>query len=163
MLHQSVPVQVFPPRAAGSRPPVLLQTLEAQLLDASSTAVRLATAAPHGSQQQHVAPLCQREAKQRAANLELDVHRQVQRSAVACAHRLAVLHVCACVHCSAVRRHNSRLVLQVRVSPHTQVFRTFADGFGAYRGLLQRVAAVFDRAIQVHALRPAVACAKRLG
>lgn len=59
-------VQVFPPRAAASRPPVLLQTLEAELLEASNSAARLASAGPHQ----------QRDPKL-AANLALDAHRQV--------------------------------------------------------------------------------------
>lgn len=145
-------VQVFPPRAAGSRPPVLLQTLEAQLLDASSAAVRLATAAPQGGAQKHVAPLCQREAKQRAANLELDVHRQVQRSWAVGHGAQQGLHACA----HAGRRMSCwatliRLALHIGCHPRAapQVFRTFAEGFGAYSGLLQRVQGVFDRAIQV--------------
>lgn len=58
--------QVFPPRAAGSRPPVLLQTLETQLLEAANSASRQASAGPHQ----------QRDPKL-AANLSLDVHRQV--------------------------------------------------------------------------------------
>jgi hypothetical protein len=60
-------LQVFPPRAAGSRPPLLLQTLEAELLEASNSASRLASAGPHQ----------QRDPKQ-AANLALDAHRQVR-------------------------------------------------------------------------------------
>lgn len=59
-------LQVFPPRAPGSRPPVLLQTLETELLEASNAASRLASAGPHQ----------QRDPKL-AANLSLDVHRQV--------------------------------------------------------------------------------------
>lgn len=60
------PGQVFPPRSAASRPPVLLQTLQAQLLQAKSAASRLAGAGPS---QPRDASL--------AANLDLDVHRQV--------------------------------------------------------------------------------------
>lgn len=59
-------IEVFPPRASGSRQPVLLQTLETQLLEASNAASRLASAGPHQ----------QRDPKL-AANLSLDVHRQV--------------------------------------------------------------------------------------
>eukprot|EP00878_Enallax_costatus_P040747 GHUV01047109.1.p1 GENE.GHUV01047109.1~~GHUV01047109.1.p1 ORF type:complete len:231 (+),score=59.13 GHUV01047109.1:394-1086(+) len=62
-------MQVFPPRAAGSRPPVLLQTLEAQLLEATNTASRAASAGPH-----------QIRDPQLAANLALDCHRKVFQS-----------------------------------------------------------------------------------
>eukprot|EP00879_Flechtneria_rotunda_P021644 GHRR01022813.1.p1 GENE.GHRR01022813.1~~GHRR01022813.1.p1 ORF type:complete len:250 (+),score=92.40 GHRR01022813.1:88-750(+) len=59
-------IEVFPPRAFGSRPPVLLQTLETQLLEAANAANRAATAVP---QKHHDSQL--------ATNLTLDVHRQV--------------------------------------------------------------------------------------
>eukprot|EP00878_Enallax_costatus_P043485 GHUV01051482.1.p1 GENE.GHUV01051482.1~~GHUV01051482.1.p1 ORF type:complete len:253 (+),score=76.86 GHUV01051482.1:179-937(+) len=62
-------IEVFPPRAAGSRPPVLLQTLEAQLLEATNTASRAASAGPH-----------QIRDPQLAANLALDCHRKVFQS-----------------------------------------------------------------------------------
>lgn len=58
--------QVFPPRAASSRPPVLLQTLESKLLEAKNAAGRLASAGPH-----------QQRDPQLADNLLLDSHRQV--------------------------------------------------------------------------------------
>lgn len=67
-ITQVVLLQVFPPRAAGSRPPVLLQTLEAQLLEATNTAARAASAGPH-----------QQRDPQLAANLSLDCHRRVSR------------------------------------------------------------------------------------
>ncbi|KAF8070888.1 hypothetical protein HT031_000969 [Scenedesmus sp. PABB004] len=55
-------IEVFPPRAAGSRPPALLQTLEARLLEATNAAARAAGAGPH-----------QRRDPALAANLALDV------------------------------------------------------------------------------------------
>lgn len=66
-------MQVFPPRAAGSRPPVLLQTLEAQLLEAANLASRAASAGPH-----------QQRDPQLAANLSLDAHRQVSWQSSLC-------------------------------------------------------------------------------
>lgn len=74
--------QVFPPRASGSRPPVLLQTLEKELLEASNAASRLASAGPHQ----------QRDPKL-AANLSLDVHRQVGGAAHV-VHTSAALQLC---------------------------------------------------------------------
>ncbi|KAF6264922.1 hypothetical protein COO60DRAFT_1183077 [Scenedesmus sp. NREL 46B-D3] len=59
-------MQVFPPRAAGSRSPVLLQTLEAQLSEATNAATRAASAGLHQRRDPNV-----------AANLALDAHRQV--------------------------------------------------------------------------------------
>ncbi|WIA11474.1 hypothetical protein OEZ85_011588 [Tetradesmus obliquus] len=65
-LHEVGFIEVFPPRAAGSRPPVLLQTLEAQLLEATNAAARSASAGPHQQRDPNI-----------AANLSLDAHRQV--------------------------------------------------------------------------------------
>eukprot|EP00775_Hariotina_reticulata_P013194 gene13194-13325_t len=62
-------IEVFPPRSPSSRPPVLLQTLEANLLEATNAAARLASAGPHQQRDPNL-----------AANLSLHVHRQVLQS-----------------------------------------------------------------------------------
>lgn len=82
-------LQVFPPRAAGSRPPVLLQTLEAQLLEATNAAARSASAGPHQQRDPNI-----------AANLSLDAHRQASlyssaylRSSWCCCHSSRQAHM----------------------------------------------------------------------
>ncbi|KIY99897.1 hypothetical protein MNEG_8064 [Monoraphidium neglectum] len=56
-------IETFPPRASNARQPLLLQSLEALLLDEVGAAVRLAGAGPHRTRD-----------PQGAANLALQAH-----------------------------------------------------------------------------------------
>jgi hypothetical protein len=131
--------QVFPPRSPGSRPPVLLSTLEAQLLQAKGAASRMACA---GQQ-----PGSKRDPGL-AANLHLDVHRQVCRTRVC-------LCACACMclmtAVQLLATHVGRCCPRVSLASlnTTQALQTFIDGFSeAYAPLLSRVKAVLDSEIQ---------------